>query len=964
MRNYIYRLSAVILLLSGISVYSQTQLQSEELLRIARDAEIQYRIEKAAAESLAVLQDLPIKYTTSAGVTMELQRFDKYGMPVYYATDNSISSQTISTNKTYKNQIGGFTLSGNGQILGVWDAGAVLATHQELTGRVTQMDGAGSTHEHSTHVAGTLVAEGVDARAKGMSYEGILHAYDWGNDYGELSTAAANGLKVSSHSYGVSRGWAYDYRGDGKWAWMGNTDVSPTEDYSFGFYDNSSFNWDYLLYTAPNLLICKSAGNDRGDGPTAGTEHWVRINGVWTLSTAVRQRDGGVYGYDCMGDGRAVAKNTLSVGAVSGLPGGYSNPQGVSMSSFSSWGPTDDGRIKPDVVTDGVNLYSTSNAGNTSYTTMSGTSMATPSAAGAVGILLQQQAALYGSTNPFRSATMKGLIIHTADETGGNEGPDYSFGWGLMNTYKAVKTLTLDAEVGGSPVIRELLLNQAANYQYPVQSNGNQPLKVTICWTDPQGNVGIPVVNDPAIKLINDLDLRISGPGGTYLPWVLDGANPTAPAAKGDNIRDNVEQVVINAPAAGNYTISVTHKGTLTGNQQYFSMIVSGIVVAVPDTVTLLEPLNYSTGVATKPYMMWKRSPKSQDFQLQIALDNQFTNIVIDSIIPGVYVQFYTNLPELKTLYWRVRGLNSGGAGQWSQVWSFGTELAIPDPPQLITPVNGVYNVHNNSKIVWTTESTVEFFKAQISNNVLFTNIFFSDSTLTDTSVTLANMLENKKYYWRVRGKNAAGIGEFSTIQNFFSAVNAPDSLTAELINDTAVKLNWKDKSSVENRFYILRKDGEAGTFALIDSLNSNSVTYTDTGLALSTTYKYRVFCGANYNYSDSMEVTISTPLDADENKNVIPAVFELGQNYPNPFNPSTTIRYSLPVESSVKIVVYNAIGQTVSSLVNTSQRAGYYETSWNAADISSGIYFYTIEASALDGSKDFRQVRKMLLLK
>jgi hypothetical protein len=545
-----------------------------------------------------------------------------------------------------------------------------------------------------------------------------------------------------------------------------------------------------------------------------------------------------------------------------------------------------------------------------------------------------------------------------------NDGPDYIYGWGLLNTLKAVKTMSLDADAQGSLVIKEVNLTQGITFDYQVQSTGFEPLKATICWTDFNGNPSAISLNDPSIKLVNDLDLRIIGPGGTEMPWILDRNNPSAAATKGDNIRDNVEQVVIPFPAAGNYTIRVTHKGTLFANAQNFSLIVTGHILPLPESVLLSLPLNNSVNMVTKPLFKWSISPKGYDYQLQVAMDSLFTNVVVDSIINGVYVQFETNLPELANLYWRVRGINSGGPGTWSEIWKFSTKLAIPDPPVLIKPQDNAKNVKNNSELVWSTGSTVETFRAQVSQNVLFTSLIFNDSTLTDTTAELSNMLENKKYYWRVRGKNSSGVGENSTIYSFTSAVNAPDSLTAELSTETSIKLDWKDKSTVENRYYVIRKVGEQGTYQLLDSLAANSLTYSDTGLAVATAYVYGVYCGVSQNFSDTVEVSINTPSSVENENEIIPSAFTLSQNYPNPFNPSTVIKYGVPVESKVKIVVYNTIGQVVAQLADISQSAGYYELKWNASDLSSGIYFYSIEASPVDGSQSFKEVRKMLLLK
>jgi hypothetical protein len=95
-----------------------------------------------------------------------------------------------------------------------------------------------------------------------------------------------------------------------------------------------------------------------------------------------------------------------------------------------------------------------------------------------------------------------------------------------------------------------------------------------------------------------------------------------------------------------------------------------------------------------------------------------------------------------------------------------------------------------------------------------------------------------------------------------------------------------------------------------------------------------------------------------------IPSIYSLAQNFPNPFNPSTTLRYGLPTRSSVRLVIYNALGQVVKELINGEQQAGFQFVVWNA-HVSSGLYFYRIEATSKDDpSKRFVETKKMILLK
>ncbi len=101
-----------------------------------------------------------------------------------------------------------------------------------------------------------------------------------------------------------------------------------------------------------------------------------------------------------------------------------------------------------------------------------------------------------------------------------------------------------------------------------------------------------------------------------------------------------------------------------------------------------------------------------------------------------------------------------------------------------------------------------------------------------------------------------------------------------------------------------------------------------------------------------------------NEKDEALPGEFNISQNYPNPFNPSTNISYSVPEISSVRIVVFNILGQKVEELVNKVHSAGIHEISWNAGSLAAGIYLYTIEASAVDGSAEYKSIRKMILLK
>jgi subtilisin-like proprotein convertase family protein len=541
---------------------------------------------KEAARTKALEKGWPLRRELPDGTTIELRNLDPNGNPVYYTTNNVNAAISTRANQLHSGGSLGLHLNGNGMTLGEWDGGATRITHEQLSSRTVQADGASSLSNHATHVAGTLIGDGTGsgasaANAKGMAPQAQLKAYDWNNDSGEMAAAAANGLLVSNHSYGIIGGYNYDGQSGGVyyWSWYGGSGEfnSSGEDPYFGMYDQYARDWDLVAFNAPYYLIVKSAGNDRNNNP--GSSHQIKDyfggSGYITYNAAVHPAGDGIVngGYDLLSN-NSNAKNILVV-ASAGDCLNYTGPGSVAMSSYSSWGPTDDGRIKPDISGNGEGLYSSLGGNDADYGTYSGTSMASPNVAGSAILLQEHYEDTHGAGNFMRAATLKGLIIHTADETGDHPGPDYRFGWGLMNSERAAQVISQDAE--NMLTIQEEVLANNSSFSMTIQSDGLQSLTLTLSWTDPAGPATTgSTVDNPAIKLVNDLDLRLSNGSTVYSPYILDPANPAAAATTGDNFRDNIEKIYLGTVPAGTYTLTVSHKGTLSGGSQAFSLIVTG----------------------------------------------------------------------------------------------------------------------------------------------------------------------------------------------------------------------------------------------------------------------------------------------------------------------------------------------------------------------------------------------------
>lgn len=574
-------LVSFLLLTTSLSLFSQLPNQptlrkpseaknNEELISIFKQNN---EIKKALIQQK--LNGQPARTLTPNGGVIEAVGITQNGLILYNTTFNIGAARTISTDKVWTGGSLGLSLSGQGMTnrLGVWDGSGVLTGHQEFQGRATVPDGSGATVEHSTHVAGTMMAFGINANAKGGAYQAPIKSYDWTNDDGEMTSAASAGMLISNHSYGLITGWTYNSSLNRN-EWYGDYALSQTEDNKYGLYSTDAEAWDQICYSNPFYLPFKAAGNDRGDNATNSTWYYRNTSGSWVQgpTNSKPPADGP---YDCISD-KGVSKNVITIGAVNKIGStnsnnGWTKVSDVVMSSFSGWGPTDDGRIKPDVVACGVDVFSASNSSSTGYTTMSGTSMATPNASGSA-LLIQQY---YNSRkgNFMKASSLKGLIIHTADEAG-NAGPDYTYGWGLMNTTKAIQHL----QDSTNNMLVQSTLNTGSSYTYSFVSDGTKPIRATICWTDVPGT-GIDGLLDPTtLNLVNDLDIRLKriSDNAIFQPFILNPATPNVAATTGDNFRDNVEQIYLAAPQAGTYVLVVSHKGALTNNTQDFSLILSG----------------------------------------------------------------------------------------------------------------------------------------------------------------------------------------------------------------------------------------------------------------------------------------------------------------------------------------------------------------------------------------------------
>ncbi len=691
---------------------------------------------------------LTTKKIEENGRLIEFDGFGDNGFPEFKTTCSNIGlAATVNTNQVWPSGVLGLSLTGNGSTkLGIWDSGKIRLTHQEFLGRVTNMDSSGSFSSHSNNVAGLLMAAGIVPSAKGLAYQSVLKAWDFTNDRAEMALAA-NGLLVSNHSYANAAAWIYS---GGYQYWLGDTLLNATKDWKFGFYDTRTKDFDSISWANPNYLIVKAVGNDRGNSMPASTPHLIWNGTIYVLSTANRDNVGP---YDCIVT-YGTAKNILTVGAVDILPNGFVSAP-VNTISYSSWGPTDDGRIKPDIVC-GTNSTSTPTSTNdSSYSSLGGTSMAAP---GATGSLLLVQQHFYNLKNRFmKSATLKGLAIHTATNCKTTLGPNYESGWGLLNTAKAVQTISDSVK----NIIKEYNLLNNDTFKFIISLNGIDTLKTTLCWTDPPAIVGAPAYNDTTPKLINDLDIRIvrNSNSQVYLPYILNPNNPSAAATTGNNYRDNVEQIYLPNLPIGTYTILVTHKNNLQNNApQAFSLIGSGFIL----TATLpVKWMNFEgKNLGDKVQLNWRtvNEINNEGFDIERSTNNQnFGKIgYVKGFGNTVVIQKYDFIDELNNftnidpfsdkLYYRLKQTDYDGNYHYSKTISI-------DAPNMFgvfvypNPFNESLNVAINSNI---SNQNCDVKLLDLSGRELITKSFTTNNKEFIFEIKEVNMINPGIYFIRI----------------------------------------------------------------------------------------------------------------------------------------------------------------------------------------------------------------------
>lgn len=463
----------------------------------------------------------------------------------------------------------GLDLQGEGMIVGLGDGGE-LGAHIDLEGRIINFaNGTYSSYgDHADKMAGIIAGAGniTDINRGYAPKAKLITQKTFRIFYYMDEYYTTHGMRLTNNSYGSS--------------------FSCTTSGTYDYYSNMM---DQQLVKYDDALHIVAAGN----------------SGAYTCNEYP-------LGYNTVLKTYASAKNVLTVGAV--MQDGSINP-------VSGQGPVADGRIKPEITALSEGITTTGN--NNNYGTISGTSSATANVTGATTLVWERYKQLNNNEDP-KGALVKAIMCNTATDAG-NFGPDFQYGFGIMNAGKAIENI----EEGNFFLGTTTAEGKVDSYTIEVPNNQKE-VKVLLTWND------LPQPVYTGNTLINDLDLTVTAPDGTvYYPWKLDHtpANATNVATRGVDRINNIEQVTINTPISGTYTIEVSTYNLESEVQAYAISYLTQ-----EEAIKVTYPVEGQTIGRNKPVLIsWESSIDNvTGYELEYSLDNGGTWNNMATVTAGV----------------------------------------------------------------------------------------------------------------------------------------------------------------------------------------------------------------------------------------------------------------------------------------------------------------------------------------
>lgn len=574
-------------------------------------------------------------------------------------------------------------LQGDGMTVGDGDDASPWS-HVDFTGRLIDRFGSAPIDAHGVHTSGTVAGGGIlNPMYKGMAPHATLISQYFSDILANAEVYLSDfNMTLTSNSYTA-------YYGGCPWE---------------GEYDFLSYYLDGQLTAHPTLLHVFAAGNDGLANCTPFSMPYGTVKS----------------GYQC-------AKNVLTVGNL--------DNSNYTISYYSSSGPVDDGRLKPEIVAGGINITST--FPNNTYGVMSGTSQACPTVTGSLAIVAQRYKQLHGNADP-SAALIKAIVCNTATDLG-NPGPDFVYGFGSLNARDAVEALEANRYITSA-------VNNGNNYTYTLTGipAGLRQLKVLLYWPDVPGAPGA------STALVNDLDLTVTTPDATvHQPLILNPApgHVTDVAVEGADHLNNIEQVVIDNPPAGSFTLTVKGASIPSGSQNFvlaWQPIQPSVVLQYPTGLETWTPGSAET-------IRWNAyGAESNTFTLEYSSDNGSSWTTITSSIPSGQRLYTWTVPATATNQGLIRISRNGTT--YSDVSSHGFIILGQPVVTATNPCQGY------AQLAWNAIPSATGYDVFQLKGDSMTRI----ASTAGTSFLIGNLRRDSTYWFAVSAVNGSTDGRRS----------------------------------------------------------------------------------------------------------------------------------------------------------------------------------------------------------
>jgi hypothetical protein len=371
----------------------------------------------------------------------------------------------------------------------------------------------------------------------------------------------------------------------------------------------------------------------------------------------------------------------------------------------------------------------------------------------------------------------------------------------------------------------------------------------------------------------------------------------------------------------------------------------------IPSPPALASPPDSSENIPASVQLRWHSVQTAISYRLETSgypgfyyptvYDTADTVINLEGLAPNIRI------------YWHVRATNIAGPGAFSDTWSFGSITPPQVEPRLEFPLAEATHLPTSVTFLWERSERATSYDFQLTDRNQFDSLFIrADSLLADTSLRVDGLTNGTRFKWRVRGRNKWGVGPFSDPREFITIIESPSAPTlispsnhAVDVRTYAAELRWSPSERASS-YHV-----QVATDSLFTRMwGENDVVSTTLSMHLreNTLYYWRVYAlniGGTSPWSPTFTFRTIPEGNGGSGK---PGTYYVMGNFPSMFNGTTIFYFGTPVGTQVQITVYNILGQRVATVIDGAIPAGYWETSWDASGLPSGMYLYIVRLGDL----------------